>query len=103
MKKIITLLMIVAMLLGTLVACDDPQRGTSGKEKVLTYLVSAESSTYNEILYQLIDEFNEQIKDEGYRIQIEVPGGEYYQSLGNKFAAGRAPDIFMMESGYFFE
>ena len=101
MKKIVVLLTVVAVLMGTLVSCGDTQRGTSGKEKVLTYLVSAESSTYNEILYQLIDEFNAQIKDEGYRIQIEVPGGEYYQSLGNKFAAGRAPDIFMMESGYF--
>ncbi len=101
MKKLIVLLTIVAILMSTLVSCDEGQRGTSGKEKVLTYLVSAESTTYNEILYQLIDEFNAQIKDEGYRIQIEVPGGEYYQSLGNKFAAGRAPDIFMMESGYF--
>ncbi len=100
MKKVVVLLTMVAILLATLVSCDD-NRGTTGKEKVLTYLVSAESSAYNEILYQLVDEFNEQIKDEGYRIQIEIPGGEYYQSLGNKFAAGRAPDIFMMESGYF--
>ena len=102
MKRIIILFTILAMLLGTLVACgDDPQRGTSGKVKVLTYLVSAESTTYNTILYQLLDEFNAIIEPEGYRIETEVPGGEYYQSLGNKFAAGRAPDILMMESGYY--
>lgn len=101
MKKLLVLFTTVSVLLCALVSCGDTNRGTSGKEKVLTYLVSAESSAYNDILYQLVDEFNEQIKDEGYRIQIELPGGEYYQSLGNKFAAGRAPDIFMMESGYY--
>ena len=76
-------------------------RGQTGKKKTLTYLVSAESTAYKNILNDLLAEFNESVKDEGYEIIAETPGGEYYQSLGNKFAANKAPDIFMMEIGYF--
>lgn len=76
-------------------------RNQTGKKKTLTYLISSESSAYRTILDELLDEFNATIAEDGYEIITEVPGGEYYQSLGNKFAANQAPDIFMMEIGYF--
>ena len=105
MKKILLILCTLILSLG-LFACDGDDnggglRGQTGRKKTLTYLVSAESTAYKTILDQLLKEFNESIADEGYEIVAEVPGGEYYQSLGNKFAANKAPDIFMMEIGYF--
>ena len=104
MKKILLIICAFILSLG-LVACKDDEtgglRGQTGRKKTLTYLLSAESTAYKTILEQLLDEFNESIADEGYEIITETPGGEYYQSLGNKFAANQAPDIFMMEIGYF--
>lgn len=106
MKKLFLIICTILLSL-SLAACggdnsgDGGLRGQTGKKKTLTYLVSAESTSYKNILNQLISEFNESVKDEGYEIIAETPGGEYYQSLGNKFAANKAPDIFMMEIGYF--
>ena len=103
MKKLLLILCTLILSLG-LFACDDETgglRGQSGRKKTLTYLISSESTAYRTILDQLLKEFNESIADEGYEIISEIPGGEYYQSLGNKFAANQAPDIFMMEIGYF--
>ena len=105
MKKLVLIICTFILSL-CLVACggdngDGGLRGQTGRKKTLTYLVSAESTAYKTILDQLLKEFNESIADEGYEIIAEVPGGEYYQSLGNKFAANKAPDVFMMELGYF--
>lgn len=86
----------------SLASCGDGgSRTQSGRKKTITYLVSSESSAYRTILDELIAEFNASIAEDGYEMIPEVPGGEYYQSLGNKFAANQAPDIFMMEIGYF--
>ena len=98
-KKLLTL-GVVALATAGLVACDS-NRNTNGREKVLTYLVSSESTAYTNILNQLIKEFNASIKEEGYRIETETPGGDYYGSLGTKFTGSSVPDIMMMEIGYF--
>ena len=98
-KKLLTL-GVVALATAGLVACDS-DRNTNGREKVLTYLVSSESTAYTNILNQLLKEFNASIKEEGYRIETETPGGDYYGSLGTKFTGSSVPDIMMMEIGYF--
>lgn len=102
MNKKIVLSLLALLTTVSLASCGDGgTRTQSGRKKTLTYLVSSESNAYREILDDLIAEFNQQIAEDGYEIIPEVPGGEYYQSLGNKFAANQAPDIFMMEIGYF--
>ncbi len=55
-KKLLTL-GVVALATAGLVACDS-NRNTNGREKVLTYLVSSESTAYTNILNQLLKEFN---------------------------------------------
>ena len=106
MKKAIKLLSLLLIL--PLASCGQSEETSSGstrtitgKKKQLTYLISNESDTYSNILKGLLKEFNETIAADGYEIITEVPGGEYYQSLGSKFAAKKAPDIFQMEIGNF--
>lgn len=69
--------------------------------KVLTYLTSADSEAYQTVLDKVVNDFNEIIKPQGYKIVTETPGGSYYTSLSNKFSSRQAPDIFMMEAGFF--
>lgn len=106
MKKALKLLSLLLIL--PLASCGSEQtqesgssRQSGGRKKQLTYLVSGESDTYKNILNQLLREFNDSIASEGYEIVTETPGGEYYQSLGSKFSANKAPDIFQMEIGNF--
>lgn len=100
-----TFLLGLTALLGvtTLVSCgeEDSDRERKNGTKVLTYLVSSESEAYKAILSDLLEEFNASIADEGYEIKAQTPGGEYYNSLGTKLGSNSAPDIFMMEVGYF--
>lgn len=102
MKKSIKFATLAIISTFLLAACNsEGGGGRSDRVKVIKYLVSVDSTAYTEILNDLIDEFNEEIKDEGYKIETQVPGGNYYESLGTMIAANRTPDIFMMEYGYF--
>jgi len=83
----------------SLLACGNDQRDKKGGLKVLTYLTSADSVAYTTVLNKVVSDFNEIIKSDGYKIEMETPGGSYYTSLANKFASRNAPDIFMMEEG----
>lgn len=87
----------------SLAACggSSGNRSATNGKKVLTYLMSNDSVAYMNIANKIVSDFNEQIASEGYYIETETPGGDYYTSLGNKFAANSAPDIFFMEEGYF--
>lgn len=100
-KKIALVIGTISLLLPLSACNNDSNRENQTGKKTLTYLVSSESTAYTNILNGLLKEFNETIKEDGYEIVTEVPGGEYYQSLGNKFASRKAPDIFQMEIGYF--
>ncbi len=99
----ISFALLLVLALPTLVGCEDSgsSRTVTGDKRTLTYLVSAESTVYKNILQTVIDDFNASVAEEGYEIVTETPGGDYYTSLGTKFASNTAPDIFMMESGFF--
>lgn len=101
-KRIIGVTLLGAFCLAMFCGCGDGSREFGkGGGKVLTYLASSTTDLQAEKLQEIIDGFNEQIKDEGYKIEMESPGGEYYTSLGNMFNTSDAPDIFLMDGGNF--
>lgn len=100
MKGKIILPITSLLLITSLTGCDQGRTRGDGKVAV-KYLISAESISYQTILDEIISDFNALHEEDGYYIETEVPGGDYYTSLGSKFAARIAPDIFMMEYGHF--
>ena len=42
---------------------------------------------YQTVLDKVVNDFNEIIKPQGYKIVTETPGGSYYTSLSNKFSS----------------
>ncbi len=100
MKKCLCAMLAFVLCLGCFACGEGGTRGgRSGK--TLTYLVSSTTDVHAVKLQGIVDKFNEQVKDEGYKIEIESPGGDYYQSLGNLFASQSEPDIFLMDGGNF--
>lgn len=104
MKSIKKIFLVITIFFSALLftACNnDGERDLKRGKKVLTYLVSSQTAAAERVLNEVIADFNEIIAEEGYFIETETPGGDYYTALGNKFAARQAPDIFLMETGYF--
>lgn len=104
MKKIIKpFTIIIALIMSVSLAACGGETGSRGGRgtKVLSYLVSSTTDVHAQKLNEIVAKFNQEVKDEGYELQISSPGGEYYQSLGNLMRSQNSPDIFLMDGGNF--
>ena len=97
MKKGLAILLAGAICL-PIAGCTEGGKNFSSGIKELRYRVSNDATSMVWV-QKIIDDFNAEYKDKGYRIVKETTGSEYYQSLDSDFASSRAPDIVLMEIG----
>ncbi len=99
LKKGLAILLAGAMCL-PLASCGGEGGGKdfSSGVKELRYRVSNDAVSMVWI-QKIIDDFNAEYEEKGYRVVKETTGSEYYQSLDADFASRRAPDIVLMEIG----
>ncbi len=89
MKKIVCLLLSLALLLGGMSLA-------SADEKKIDTITVWSNDAHNKAQYEaLIADFNETVgKEKGIVIEYTVYGGDYYSSLDVALQSGEAPHIF---------
>lgn len=95
MKKIV-LVILACIMCTSLVACNKKNIDNGDGEVTLTYYVWGNNNEVKAI-QQIIDDFEKVNPD--ISIKVERAGDNYFGDLQLKFAAGSAPDIFLMDPG----